>query len=372
MVCFLIVSCEDGQDNIEEEIVVGKHPQKSVELSYAEGFSIDTIKGGFQRITVNDFLTDESVSFILVPKGIGFTYQGHEQIIQTPVEDLSIFSTSFIGFLQELDAMTTIKYIENVNYIYNEDVIRGFNEGQIQESGNFGQINLEKVLLNAPELMVINSFIDETNEDLIKLDKGGVPNVPCVEWQEKHPLARAEWIKFFGALLDKEKMADSLFSDIEARYYDVAERCEGDSLVPNVIFSAMYEGVWYIPGGESYVAQILKDAKGTYAWSGDESTASLSLTFENIAVKSLKNDVWINPEASSIGELTQKDKRYKKMLDYISLGVFQCMKRMRAQGGNDFWEYGVVRPDLVLRDYGKMLHPTLFESDEFTYFTKLE
>ena len=86
----------------------------------------------------------------------------------------------------------------------------------------------------------------------------------------------------------------------------------------------------------------------------------------------MQNDVWINPEVSSLDELLSRDVRYESFIKNITNGIFQQNARITADGGNDYWESGVVRPDWVLQDFGKMMHPELFESTTFVYFKKLQ
>ncbi|MCB9189602.1 MAG: ABC transporter substrate-binding protein [Flavobacteriales bacterium] len=344
------------------------HPQYPVEVSYAKYFSIDTIDG-FQRIKVIDPVTQQGQYFWLVPKGMNPELNG--VIISTPVDDLSLFSVSFIGFLEQLDALSNVKYIENINYVYNEEIIQRYNMGIVKESGIFGQMDLEKLILDAPELLLLNDFPESSNY-LNKLLKAEVSYLPIVEWQEEEPLARAEWIKVIGALLDKEKIADSVFQEIEKNYLDIKSKCSIDGGSVKVIFSSLYEGVWYMPGGKSYIANLLTDANGRFEWSNNNEVGSIAVSFEEVLLNSSKNDVWINPDADSKNELVGRDGRYQVLIDSLTLGVFQANARKNQKGGNDYWESGVVRPDLILSDYAKMLHPKKFEEIEFYFFQELE
>jgi iron complex transport system substrate-binding protein len=347
--------------------------QMPINLFYAQGFSIDTITGGLQKIIIADLIQKKTVAqYVLVPHGCDYEPSSDEVVITTPISDIGILSSSYIGFLDLLGQIENISIIENHNYIYNGELLSRYENGQSIEIGSNGQINIEKLIMNAPDVIFTSAFTSGLSDELTKAQDAGVITVQCSEWQENHPLARAEWIKLFGALTDQEELADSLFNVIETNYNSIKNVCNNSKSVPKVLFSAMYQDVWYMPGGKSYLAKVLQDANGTYAWSENDESGSLQLSFESVATKSLQNDVWINPEVASISELLNRDARYETFLQHIAIGVYQQDAKVTSSGGNDYWESGVVRPDWVLQDFGKMLHPELFENATFTYFNKLK
>jgi iron complex transport system substrate-binding protein len=99
---------------------------------------------------------------------------------------------------------------------------------------------------------------------------------------------------------------------------------------------------------------------------------SLPLSFESIAAQALDSDIWINAEASSLDELIIKDSRLRQFIENAQLGVFHYGKETNELGGNDYFESGALRADLVLSDYIKMIHPELKEDQEFNYFVRLK
>jgi iron complex transport system substrate-binding protein len=367
-VLLLFVACNPSSESDSESQGPANYPQEAVDVEYAEGFEIDTMDG-FQVLRIADPLSNETSEFLLVPKGMEAPSVAN--VIYTPIADVSIFSSSFVGFLDALGELGSIKYVENISFIYHEQVHAEYESGAIMETGSLGQLNLEKIILNAPEIVLINDFHEET-DGLGKLKKADVAVLPIIEWQEQHPLARAEWIKVFGALLDKETEADEVFGQIKKDYEAVKEQCATQDKKTKVLFSSMYQGVWYIPGGASYVANLLRDANGTYSWEGDDKVGSLSLSFEQVVLQSAQDEVWINPNASSLEELYAKDGRYENVANEIQRGIYQSDAKVHTMGGNDYWESGVVRPDLVLKDYAKILYPESFPDTELHYFIKLD
>lgn len=362
-----------GIDSTESVSAAEFKKQNPIDLKYAKGFSVDTIEGGLQRIIITDLTNQTQIAeYILVPKGSTFQPKANEIIIQTPIENIGILSSSYIGYLDALKQTQNVTIIENYAFIYHPGILSQVKNDQTKEVGSNGQLNLEKLLINAPEIIFTSVFNGGLSDDLQKAQDAGVSILQCSEWQENHPLARAEWLKLFGALTDQETEADSLFNEIEAGYQAVLKTCKKSDSIPKVLFSSMYQDIWYIPGGKSYMSKILEDVNATYPWTDNDQTGSLQLSFETVASKALENDVWINPEVNSIAELLSRDARYDNFVKNISMGIYQQNARTTPAGGNDYWESGVARPDWVLQDFGKMMHPELFENTTFTYFIKIQ
>ena len=367
----LLLSCDS--ETVETKFSDDFKKQLPVDISYAKGFTIDTIIGGLQRIIIQDLAQNKEIAkYILVPKGSTYLPEDNSTVIYTPIENIGILSSSYIGYLDLLNKIDNITLIENHSFIYNKTILDKYHNGSILEVGSNGQINLEKLVLNSPEILFTSAFNGGLSDELLKAREAGIETIQCSEWQENHPLARAEWIKLFGALTDKENLADSLFKDIEEKYHAIVSTCNSSESTPKALFSSMYQDTWYIPGGKSYLAQIVKDVNGTYAWWDNDQTGSLLLSFETVAAQSLSHDIWINPEVNSIKELIARDARYQNFIDQNKHGIYQQNAKTNAHGGNDYWESGVVRPDLVLQDFGKMFHPLLFENVNFTYFNQLK
>jgi len=370
-ILFGLSSCKEGSD--EMQLSTDYKKQNPIEVKYAQGFSVDTITGGLQRISITDLsISKEVATYVLVPKGSDYHPKDYEEVVYTPIDNIGELSSSYIGFLEALSRINNVVVIENHTFIYNEKLGKRHAEGLVTEVGSNGQINLEKLVINSPEVVFTSVFNGGLSDELKKAKDAGIVSVQCSEWQEHHPLARAEWIKVFGALTDQEETADRILKVNKTNYLSIMNTGGGQTSMPKVLFSAMYQDVWYVPGGRSYIAQILKYVNGTFAWADNDQVGSLQLSFENVAAQSLQNDVWIDPEVNSIDELLSRDHRYQNCVNNSSSGIFQQNARMNNAGGNDYWESGVVRADWVLQDFGKMIHPELFENATFTYFKQLK
>ena len=212
------------------------------------------------------------------------------------------------------------------------------------------------------------------DENTKRLRQSGLNVIYNIEWQEPSILGRTEWIKFIGAFLDKEQMADSLFQSISDNYeelkYEVAQH--RDLNQPTIFSGQDYRGTWSLPGGNSYSAQLFRDAGAAYPYANDSSAVSISSTIEEAMIKFSKNDIWVGVQENSLEELAQRDSRYTLFDAYKNGNVYNTNKRINATGGNDYWEGAVARPDLLLKDMVKICHPELLPDYELTYMNQLQ
>jgi len=324
----------------------------------------------------NPFLNNALLSrYLLVPKGSPIEkndlFDGI--VVPVPLSKVGVFSSTFLGMIDALGALETIILVERKNYIYNGKVLSKIDNGSIAEIGELPNINIEKLLLTEPEVVFLSGLSAEIDKSLIKPQEYGIHMIQNFDWMESHPLAKAEWIKFFGAFLGKEHLADSLFNVVKTNYISYQKEAEKFTIQPNLLFSSMYSGTWYIPGGNSYIATLTRHANGTYPWINDQSAGSLPMSFESVVAKSLDADIWINPDVGSKGELIDRDKRYAQFFEGKSgfLGIFQNDKRSIPSGGNDYYEMGAFRVDWVLRDMLILLHPEFMSRDSLYFYREL-
>src|SRR5699024_316891 len=134
-----------------------------------------------------------------------------------------------------------------------------------------------------------------------------------------------------------------------------------------------FKGAWFVSGGQSYMAQYFRDANANYPWADNSSTGGLHLSFETVYDEGLTADVWLNTgSAKTKADILAVDPRLKGFKPYQSDGIYNNNKRMSPSGGNDFWEEGVVRPDLVLSDMIKILHPGLLAGDLLYFYRRVK
>ncbi len=194
------------------------------------------------------------------------------------------------------------------------------------------------------------------------------------DYLETDPLGKAEWIKVFGALYCKEKLADSIFSVIVKSYNEI-KSIISENVVnrPSVLLGLPFRDTWFISPGNSYISTLISDAGGDYLWKEMESSVSMPYSLETVYMKSLHADYWLNVgNAISKREIGSLDPRLENIPCYISGNIYNNINRMSAGGGNDYWESGTLNPHVILRDIASILHPGIFGEYELVYYRKIE
>ncbi len=196
------------------------------------------------------------------------------------------------------------------------------------------------------------------------LERAGLPYAVDAAWTEATPLGRAEWIKFTAAFFDREPEANRLFDRIAARYEELRAIAVGVERRPTVLVGTPFQGTWHVSGGAAYQARLIADAGGAYLWADDPTTGSIPLDFESVYARGLDAEVWIHPYGwHTLADGVRADERMADFAAWKSGRVYNNDARINAAGGNDYWETGSLRPDLVLADLIEILHPGLIDHE---------
>jgi iron complex transport system substrate-binding protein len=207
-----------------------------------------------------------------------------------------------------------------------------------------------------------------------KLKELGIKVMLDADYLETDPLGKAEWIKLFGALFCKEKMADSIYKSIEESYNQIKTHISSNiNSRPEVMLGLPFKDNWFISPGNSYICKLINDAGGNYLWQDTESSVSTPYSLENVYLKSLKAEYWLNiGNVNSKKEIILFDPRLEMIPCFKNNNLYNNNKRITSKGGNDYWESGTIHPDIILKDIASILHPGLFENYELFYYRKIE
>lgn len=362
----LLTACNGKQTN--KEIVANGSP---IVLSQAKGFSI-THAANYTTVSVyNPWKAGELYDkyYLVKEDTVRVPADGHKVTI--PLKSLMTNSATHLGFLDLLGELDKVTGVCSANYIYNPDICRGVKEGRIKDLGDSFNLDIENLLLLHPQAVMTTAYNAE-DENSKRMRQTGLTLLYNIEWQEESLLGRAEWIKFIGAFFDKEALADSIYTDVEQRYNEMKEIALALSHAPSILSGQDYRGTWSMPGGNSYMGQLFRDAGASYYHSNDTTTASIGSNIEEALMHFGNADIWVGVQTSSLKELEAIDSKYKIFKAYKSGDVYNINKRMNVAGGNDYWESAVARPDLLLSDMIKICHPNLLPSYELTYFERLK
>jgi iron complex transport system substrate-binding protein len=283
---------------------------------------------------------------------------------------IACMTAVFSGMMEVLQTETRICCTDNANYHTGPKCRKWFSKSNVTEAGKGVTINMETLLKSNPDL-VLTYFIDNKGRDEWNgLSRNGIPIIFLQNYLENHPLARAEWLKVFGWLLGKPAEAETFFNMVKEHYENLAAAIqESNPEKPTVFCNAPYSGNWDVPAGDSYMAAMFADAGADYLWKDIKGAGKITLDIEKVYQKARNADYWINPGSCRTADcLTQIDKRLGLFEAHKTGGIYNATKTQNPQGGNAWWDYAVVRPDLALKDLIQIFHPDLMPDTHETIF----
>ncbi len=352
LLALLLFSCaEQGQQAQEESEVVG--------VRYAKGFSIDE-QNGFKvlKMSVQD---QQELTYVLVPKGQPHPkLKDDEQIIEVPLERVATLSSTDISFLKSLGLSPNLVAIGKAQYVRDTLIQQRFEKGELVELGSPMDPNIEQLVATNPQAV----FIDPSGYQYLH-QRTSVPAILVASYLEAHPLGRAEWMRFFGALMGQSDRADSLFQTIEQEYLSLKTLADTVQNKPTVFAGVDYSGTWYIPNGESYVAHFFEDAGAEYVWNELSGNGTTPMEFEAVYEKALTTDFWrvLHMGALTTESLETQNALYKDFKAVKEKQVIYCDTEL-----TDFYGQGVVEPQVVLADLIKCFHPEVLPKHEPAYY----
>lgn len=261
-------------------------------------------------------------------------------------------SSAQIGYLLRLGLGDRIVGVGEGKYIADSALYARVQSGEVAEVGSGPTLSLEKLMALKPDL-VMNFATGAGYDDYERIEALGLPLMLTSEWQEDHPLAKAEWIKLYGILFGVEELADSIYEQIKKNYDTISHSTLHipHSSCPRVLVGMSYGGTWFAPGGQSYTAKLIRDAGGCYLWAAD-SSRELRFSLEQIIDLADSVDVWINPGMfSTAEEILAEEPRVASIRAFREKRVFQNDGRKGPGGGNDFYESAVAQPEKVLENF---------------------
>ena len=273
-------------------------------------------------------------------------------VLQVPLQKVAVLSSAQIGYMVRLGVQDRIVAIGEGRYIVDSSLYAGVAAGKVAEVGNGNSLDLEKLLALQPDL-IMTFATGGAHDDYERINALGLPLMLTSEWQEDSPLAKAEWIKLYGALFGMEALADSIFEQSKNAY--TADYHLPTHSCPRVLVGMSYGGVWYAPGGNSFTARLIKDAGGCYLWAADTSR-ELKFTLEEIMAIADSVDVWVNPGMfSTPDEILAAEPRVKFIKAFREKHVCQNDGVKGPGGGNDFYESAVAYPAEMLQNLHRCL-----------------
>ncbi len=348
----------------DTRIVTQSYPEYAqlFSVEYKKGYKLVSVKNPYDTTRVLKkyiLVTDRKDSVITPTDGT---------IIEVPVKSMAIAFTTHIGYAKKLGILDKINGVSQRKYIKNSTVLDKIKQGKIKEFGPSHNINVEKLLNINPQILLVAPFKDNRYE---KITDVGVNLAINASYMENTPLARAEWIKFIAYFFNKEEKANHVFDSIASNYSRLQNLASDAKNKPTIFSGKKIGQVWYVPGGNSYIAKLFKDAGADYLWKENKSSGSLPLDFETVYMKAKDSEFW------AIKENFNGDYSYKQLAsEYVHYNDFQAFERKKILFCNTakkpYYEEGILEPDSLLADFIHLIHPQLLPDYTPKFYEKLK
>ena len=364
----LLCACSGKKTSSQES--EGLAPEDSVTeiaVKYATGFSVrDSADIRLVDVGKNDH-------FALVHSDRASVPDGYTKV-RVPIKNTICMTSLQLSNFTILDAHDVVKGLTGTKNLFNKDILARVKDGRIVKIGMEGNFDTEMVLAANPDVIFISPFKRGGYEPI---KETGITLVPHLGYKELDPLGQAEWIKFVGMFIGKEREANEAFAGIEKRYNDLKARVDSltqsspSTHLPTVFSGEMHSGSWHAVGGKNYLAQIFRDAGARYVID-DEETAGENLEFEKMYALAAEADYWriLNsfPDKFSYEALKASEPRNELFKAFKEHKVIYCNMKQQA-----YYEISPVQPDVLLKDFVAIFHPELIEPNyQPTYYSLLK
>lgn len=349
---------------------------------FAERFSVEYFSH-YKKVTVTLLDGETSLEYYLYqcgtppPEVSSDATASESRVIEIPVRTVVTTSTTELPHMVELDLLDRLVGHDEFDYISSPEVRSKIENGDLTEIGSQTRLNFEVLVNLAPELVLATTMASFDQEVFRQVTGAGIQVVHIPSYLEQLPLGQAEWIVFTSLFFNQEARATEIFDQIASRYAELALSAVAVSKRPTVFSGAPIGDSWHVPGGESFMARLVRDAGGHYLWDDLATAGGVPLAIESVYERAVAADFWLHPGLwGSLEQIAGVDERFATLKAFTGRRVYSNDARINnagehGVGGNDYWETGTQRPDLVLADLIRILHPDLVAEHELIFHRRL-
>ena len=281
-----------------------------------------------------------------------------EIVIKEPKSRFICTTALQLGNFEILGMEKDIVGMNSLKNVFSPKMLTQLADGSTRRVGKEGNFDLEAVLAAKPDYIFVSASKYGGFESLKEC---GIPLIPHHGYKETHPLGQVEWIKLIGLLTGQTQRANAVFDEIEHQYLalkaKVSKRISAKKF-PTVISGRQIRTGWYVVGGNSYMAQLFKDAGAKYIMDDNQESGGVTLDFEKVYTKALHADFWQTDGAYdgdfTLASLAAEDPRYTDVKAYKEGHVLFCNFSQTP-----YRELAGLEPHVMLCDFVKAFHPEL-------------
>lgn len=371
-ICSLLIGCGDTSQPFD----ISAFDQVVYSPSYAQGFSILRHKDSDATLikASNPWQGADGIEkMLLIDRNSVFNTSKHPNIqrIEGDAERIVCLSSSHIAMLDAIGEVERVIGVSGMDFIMNDYIVNHRN--QIGDVGYDNNMNYELLIALDADIVLLYGLTAENSIER-KLSELGIPYLYIGEYVEQSPLGKAEWMIAVAEIVGLREEGIAQFKTIEQNYNTLLEKIAhhtADKTRPRVMINTPYRDSWVLPPQHSYITTLISDAGGECFTSPGNGTTSQPIDIEQALTYAEKADLWLNVGAcNSLRELTDQNPRFAATPVVTNGFVYNNNARRTEQGGSDFWESGVIRPDLILQDLATIFHPDASSHDHTLYYYK--
>ncbi|MFI5205085.1 MAG: ABC transporter substrate-binding protein [Flavobacteriales bacterium] len=282
-----------------------------------------------------------------------------------PLKRITSLSATHLAFLSKLQKENTLVGFAGLQYVRVPSFKSLVDSGKIKELGLEDKINIEELIAIKPDVFMC---YPTASNSFHTIKQSGIPVLPLPDYFESHPLARAEYVVLFGILTGKTKESVNVFNRVKEQYVYI-KNAQGKKEYTSIAGKPI-DGTWYVPAGQSYVAQFLNDAGSTYTFNEVEGTNVVTKQIEEVISTANKTDFWFfihsAPESYSRQTLVNEHPSVASLTCYKNNHIFMCNSE-----SVDIFGEGIMEPHIILHDLVYALYPAELKAYKPKYFKPL-
>ncbi|MDE6084145.1 MAG: ABC transporter substrate-binding protein [Muribaculaceae bacterium] len=346
--CLLLLSCGGGHKVHLQETEIPLEYASYLKMSEGDGYTHVIIRNPWDTTKILH-------SYILVPDSLNLSDEYPEgTLIRTPIKQSVVFSSVHGSLLDELESIGTIKGVCDAEYLNNPTLVEKLKNNSIADCGSSMAPDVEKIISLRPDAVLLSPYQDKSS--YTRLIELGVPIIECADYMETNPLGRAEWVKFYAALVGKKDKGDAIFNNVKSEYEQLKSLISKVSFRPKVLTELKQGDSWFLPAKSSTMGILIEDAGGKLPDIVEGEGGSKAYTPEKVLVDAADSKIWLikyfSDNELTYNQLSKESPIYKNIDAFKKKNIYACNTSKKQ-----FYEEVPFHPHWLLADFISIFHP---------------